>query len=173
MNKNIKIISLASIIAFSFSACGGSASDTVDKIMGNDSDYKYDMPKDYKAENFEKKGKIVTDKKNKLQWQDDVAITFKKPYSMLPKNTFTVDGYCSKLKLDGQGWRVPTQSEFETIFGAVKDNKFEYSFASKFWTNQQSDIHPNKKIAINFKNRTVSEESVDTEAYVRCVRDLK
>lgn len=111
----------------------------------------------------------VYDTKTKLTWQQTIS-----------SSSFTwseAQNHCSNLTLDGDGWRVPSLKELQTIvdetksYPAIDPNAFPDTPLDEFWTSSLKADAPNLAWYVDFSRVGVTfHNSVMATNQVRCVR---
>ena len=111
---------------------------------------------------------VVTDLVTGLQWQDnDVNVTKSWNEAIL---------YCYDLRLDGDGWRLPTIEELETLvdYGvsepSLRQPPFRHIMNGGYWSGSGFVRNDDYGWAIFFTNGKSVLWSKSKEYYVRCVR---
>ncbi len=111
----------------------------------------------------------VYDTKMKLTWQQTIS-----PYSFAWSEA---QNYCSNLNLEGDGWRVPSMKELQTIVDetrskpAIDVNTFPDTPPEAFWTSTAMAGPPSRFWFVGFYDGFTfhRDEFADT-GWVRCVR---
>ncbi len=136
---------------------------------GDDGSYKAGLSRSYSRDNAVD---VVTDHTTKLEWQDDAASRFM-PWERA-KN------YCASLDIDGQGWRLPTKRELESLVDYSKEDRaldpmFIYMGASRYsefyWSSTPYITDSSQAAVVSFHDGYSQSHRSKTETlYVRCVR---
>jgi Protein of unknown function (DUF1566) len=110
----------------------------------------------------------VNDTATKLTWQRTA-----------PDKSFSgadAEAYCSGLKLDGSGWRLPTIKELHTLVDetrttpAIDVDAFPDTASSFFWTSSRLAKFPQYTWSVNFADGGDAWFPAENPQHVRCVR---
>lgn len=110
----------------------------------------------------------VQDTATKLTWQ---RASPDKSYASID-----ADAYCSNLKLDGTGWRLPTVKELHTLVDetrttpAIDGDAFPDAPSTFFWTASRLAKFPQYTWSVNFAEGGDAWFPGETPQRVRCVR---
>jgi len=137
----------------------------------DDGYYKKGVTPDYSRAND-----VVTDHVTGLNWQDD-------PSAKSIKRTWEEAlTYCSKLKLDGGGWRLPTRKELlsiayytgvsPSIHNTFINTSFDYS--DKYVSSTVDVINDYYYVwHVSFRDGTQRSGYKSFEEHVRCVKNVQ
>ncbi len=153
---------------------------------GDDGDIQEGVARSYTRDSS--KG-IVLDNVTQLEWQDNINAEQKPWLSTENFNTGsygadatgdTATNYCVNLELDGEGWRLPSIRELQTLVDYSKERgvyiptAFEYISSSEpYWSISTRPDTQWSAWNINFSNANLLHLDKIDSYYVRCVRGEK
>lgn len=117
---------------------------------------------------FDIVGDTVEDTATKLTWQRHV-----------PEGKYTRTGgaeYCAELRLRGEGWRLPTVKELQTLIDesrarpAIDERAFPETPVAHFWSSSIVASFSMYAWTVNFADGTDLWFPHENEHHVRCVR---
>jgi|TARA_R110002033_G_scaffold138808_2_gene177833 hypothetical protein len=128
----------------------------------------------------ERKESIYIDKKQKLIWQDNKAVSeIKKPWltkvNFDAKNYNNTDDdtaitYCKKLTLANfNDWRLPTKDELKNL--STQKNNLRNISSNWYWSATSNSDNSERAWSIYFDNADGYNDLKNANNYVRCVRN--
>lgn len=125
----------------------------------------------HKLVRWQRSGKIVTDTKLGLMWQDD------SPAKSAKKSWKSAKRYCHNLSLGGYSdWRLPSYDELLTIVDYDRHKpaimpSFKHVVNTSYYSSSQYvAIEEGYSWYVDFTNGGTKHNSENYEIYVRCVR---
>jgi len=112
---------------------------------------------------------VVTDYATGLRWQDNTEVR------RVTKTWEDAKKYCSELKLNAVGWRLPTIQELQTIviYGiynpSIDTKVFLNYYGSSFWSNTIG-VGGNYAWRVNFNDGDTDFRTISDILHIRCVR---
>lgn len=111
---------------------------------------------------------IVHDTKTKLSWERAISTS---NFDWADAQT-----YCMMLNLEGNGWRLPSMKELQTIVderrlsAAIDPAAFPTTPNELFWTSSPSDAYSYSAWYVDFDTGITSTRDKSYTQRVRCVR---
>ncbi len=132
----------------------------------NMDDGRYQMGK---IRSYSRRGNVVNDDTTGLKWQDNETVS---------KTWEEAITYCEDLSFDGDGWRLPTIEELETLvdysrsYPSVTAVVFQNFSSYPYWSSTEKANFDSYAWIVSFYDGDSNYKSKVVEPYyVRCVRD--